>query len=86
MPRGGARKGAGRKTKAAELGLKFEITPEVFDALISVLIELGTKKKNLRAIELILAYVLGKPKERVEHSGDQEQPITVRVEYADADS
>jgi len=70
--RGGARRGAGRKSKAEEMGLAKLLdqcfTPadraEVFMSLAEM-----AKARDLKAIELLLAYTYGKPVQRQEHSG-----------------
>jgi len=64
--RGGKREGAGRKTKAEELGL-----PELMDSIgksedvLKAVYEAATKGKSLEAQKVWLAYYFGKPKESV---------------------
>lgn len=67
--RGGARPGAGRKSRAEELGL-IHLLDRHFPVKdrAEVLTVLCSKAKDgdMRAIELILAYTFGKPIERTE--------------------
>lgn len=82
MPRGGARPGAGRKSKAETLQLDKLLDECVSDddikELFRVLVRNG-KRGNINAIMALFAYRYGKPKERLELSGDEEKPITIRI-------
>lgn len=82
MPKGGRREGAGRKTKAEELGLPKLIEEVIGDAGKKALIE----KVHTQAIagnfpqqQLMLAYIYGKPVEK--HDIDQETKVS--IVYAD---
>ncbi|MBK9497206.1 MAG: hypothetical protein IPO08_22355 [Xanthomonadales bacterium] len=46
--------------------------------LFRVLVRNG-KRGNINAIMALFAYRYGKPKERLELSGDEEKPITIRI-------
>ena len=87
MPRGGARPGAGRKSKAETLQLDKLLDECVSDddikELFRVLVRNG-KRGNINAIMALFAYRYGKPKERLEFSGDEERPITIRIIRASA--
>lgn len=63
--KGGARKGAGRKSKAEELGLS-DLMDSVgpTDAILQSLHKLALKG-NVEAMKLWLGYKFGKPKESV---------------------
>ena len=82
MPRGGARPGAGRKSKAETLQLDKLLDECVSDddikELFRVLVRNG-KRGNINAIMALFAYRYGKPKARLELSGDEEKPITIRI-------
>lgn len=67
---GGAREGAGRKTKAEEFKLVETLdqhidSQEVFDTLHGLI-----KEGNIRAIQLYMNYRFGKPKENVTLNSD----------------
>lgn len=82
MGHGGKREGAGRKTKAAELGLQ-----ELLDTCWPLSDRQATIKKlaslanrgNLQAVQILMSYTYGKPKERVELSTDKDKPIEIRT-------
>jgi hypothetical protein len=72
MPKGGKRPGAGRKSKAEELGLT-----EMMDAIgpsekvLKAIWELATgPHKNIEALKLWMSYKFGKPKESVKVEQD----------------
>jgi hypothetical protein len=83
---GGARPGAGRKTKAEILGLA---------AMIDESWPIAEQKKVIKKLakdcmdddfhirqearKLLLAYKFGKPTERHEHSGPNQEPIQVDI-------
>jgi hypothetical protein len=83
---GGPKPGAGRKSKAAELGL-VGILDEAFPPEERV--ELFRKLKemaltgDMRAIELLAAYTWGKPRQAVELTGADGGAIELNV-YAEA--
>ena len=88
MARGGARPGAGRKSKAETLQLDKLLDECVSDddikELFRVLVENG-KRGNINATMALLAYRYGKPKDRMELSGDEGRPIKqiIEVVYVD---
>lgn len=81
-PRGGAREGAGRKSKAEEFGLAEKIdlalgenwTEEVLKAIYK-----EAKAGSLAHGQLILAYKYGKPKENIDIDLNSTQPFTMIV-------
>ncbi len=79
---GGAREGAGRKTKAETLELDRILmecaTEDDIKDMFRVLVKNG-KRGNVNAIMAFLAYKYGKPKDKQEHSGE----VTINVNYAD---
>jgi hypothetical protein len=88
--RGGARPGAGRKPKAVEddlLGFwQREMTIEKRQAIVNRFYEIALGddlKAAVSAGTLLLAYSVGKPTEKHEHSGDGGGPIILKVEYAE---
>ena len=74
--RGGKREGSGRKPKADEVKLIETLDNKidrsfVFDKLRSLI-----EKGNMRAIEVYLGYRFGKPKESMDMSLIDQEPIT----------
>jgi hypothetical protein len=67
---GGARKGAGRKSKAAEQKLIENLTPMNSMALESL--EKGLEKKEQWAVKLFFEYFYGKPQQRVDVTTNDE--------------
>jgi hypothetical protein len=67
---GGARKGAGRKSKAEEQKLIENLTPMNADALKSL--EIGLKNKEQWAVKLFFEYFYGKPQQRVDVTSNSE--------------
>ena len=67
---GGARKGAGRKSKAEEQKLIENLTPMNPDALKSL--EIGLKNKEQWAVKLFFEYFYGKPQQRVDVTSNDE--------------
>ena len=67
---GGARKGAGRKSKAAEQKLIENLTPMNSMALKSL--EIGLEKKEQWAVKLFFEYFYGKPQQRVDVTTNEE--------------
>jgi len=71
--RGGRRANAGRKTKAEELGLPKLLAECVTNAerkaIFKMLVRKATKEESESAAALVLAYLYGKPMQRVEQSG-----------------
>ena len=78
---GGARKGAGRKSKAAEQKLIENLTPMNDMALESL--EKGLEKKEQWAVHLFFEYFYGKPQQRVDVTSNEEtlnMPVITFVE------
>ena len=78
---GGARKGAGRKSKAAEQKLIENLTPMNDMALESLL--KGLEKKEQWAVKLFFEYFYGKPQQRVDVTSNEEtlnMPVITFVE------
>ena len=67
---GGARKGAGRKSKAEEQKLIENLTPMNAKALQSL--EQGLDKKEQWAVKLFFEYFYGKPQQRVDVTTNDE--------------
>lgn len=77
---GGARPGAGRKSKAEEMGLTQTMdnigsTEDVLKAIY----EAATKGKNLEAQKVWMAYYYGKPKESVTIDAGIELKVSRKV-------
>jgi hypothetical protein len=78
---GGARKGAGRKSKADEQKLIENLTPMNAMALESL--EKGLEKKEQWAVKLFFEYFYGKPQQRVDVTSNEEtlnMPVITFVE------
>ena len=78
---GGARKGAGRKSKAEEQRLIENLTPMNEKALKSL--EQGIDKKEQWAVKLFFEYFYGKPQQRVDVTSNEEtlnMPVITFVE------
>ena len=78
---GGARKGAGRKSKAAEQKLIENLTPMNSMALESL--QKGLEKKEQWAVKLFFEYFYGKPQQRVDVTSNEEtlnMPVITFVE------
>ena len=78
MGRGGYRPGAGRKSKAEEMGLAKLLDQCFVDEdrrkCIKALLEISRSRKasysdRLKAIEMLLSYTYGRPRQAVELSG-----------------
>lgn len=86
--KGGQRAGAGRKSRAEELGLssllESAFTWKDRQAVIENLTSIA-KGKDLKAAvsaaSLLLGYAFGKPTEKHEHGGKDGGPIVVKVVY-----
>lgn len=72
---GGARIGAGRKSKAEEIKLVERLTPLEDDA-IKALTD-GVKTGNIEWIKLYMSYYVGKPKDFKEITINEEQPLFI---------
>lgn len=70
MPAGGARPGAGRKSKAEELKLIEKLTP--MESLALEKLQQGLNKGDFQYVKLYFEYYFGKPTETLEldHSGE----------------
>lgn len=77
---GGRRKGIPNKITRdfkALLAEKFGDDGRVLIDRLEVLSRHRNPKVKLAAIELLLAYLLGKPTQRLEHAGDASNPVRV---------
>ncbi len=81
MGHGGKREGAGRKSKAEELGLQELLdtcwTLSDRETAIRKLASLSNRG-NLQALQILMAYTYGKPKERHEITGADGGPVIVK--------
>lgn len=79
MPAGGARPGAGRKSRQEELQLLEKLTPLEPAALKAL--EKGIAKGEFPFIKMFFEYYVGKPKENIEvdHSGEVSNNIGLDV-------
>lgn len=68
MKNGGARPGSGRKPKADELQLIEKLSP--LDDIAFKALQAGVENGEFQFIKLFMEYRYGKPKEKVEHSGE----------------
>jgi hypothetical protein len=78
---GGARKGAGRKSKSEEQKLIENLTPMNDMALESL--QKGLEKKEQWAVKLFFEYFYGKPQQRVDVTSNEEtlnMPVITFVE------
>jgi hypothetical protein len=88
MAHGGSRSGAGRKPKADEEKAR-ELAINSIIATHGSLEEgfsflLGTKDASL--IKFVFEHAVGKPKDKIEHSGDQEAPVIFKADDRFADN
>ena len=85
-PGGGKRPGAGRKPNdlRAELpALLDEAIPRADRVAILREQVQAAKNGNTKAAALVLAYLYGKPVDRIESTGEEGGPMKIQVEYAD---
>ena len=78
---GGARKGAGRKSKSEEQKLIENLTPMNSMALASL--EKGLEKKEQWAVKLFFEYFYGKPQQRLDVTSNEEtlnMPVITFIE------
>ena len=78
---GGARKGAGRKSKSAEQKLIENLTP--MNPMALEPLEKGLEKKEQWAVKLFFEYFYGKPQQRVDVTSNEEtlnMPVITFVE------
>jgi hypothetical protein len=76
MPRGGARQGAGRKSKAEELNLQTKLDPMEVDFLSSL--HKAIKDGNPVAMKLYAEYRFGKPTDHVDLTSGGERMESVK--------
>ena len=81
---GGARKGAGRKSKAAEQKLIENLTPMNDMALQSL--EKGLEKKEQWAVKLFFEYFYGKPQQRVDVTSNDESINMPLINFVDTET
>lgn len=73
MAHGGARKGAGRKSKAEEVDLIEKLTP-LEDAAFNAL-KKGVEKGDFKFVQLFYNYYAGKPRETRDITVNEDVPI-----------
>ena len=81
---GGARKGAGRKSKAAEQKLIENLTPMNPMALESL--QKGLEKKEQWAVKLFFDYFYGKPQQRVDVTSNDESINMPLINFVDTET
>ena len=81
---GGARKGAGRKSKAEEQKLIENLTPMNSMALESL--EKGLEKKEQWAVKLFFEYFYGKPQQRVDVTSNEETLNMPVITFVDTET
>jgi hypothetical protein len=87
MSQGGARKGAGRKSKAEEVKLIESLTPLAPEALKAL--EAGIKAGEFPFVKLFYEYYAGKPTENVDMTSNGEtinQPQEIIIRKASKDA
>lgn len=78
--KGGARLGAGRKSRAEEMGLESLMNSiGKSEDVLKAIYEAATTGKNLEAQKVWLAYYFGKPKESIAIDGGVELKVTRKV-------
>jgi hypothetical protein len=82
MAKGGARKGAGRKSKAEEMGLQGKLDPMERDFLNAL--HQAIKKGNPIALKLFAEYRYGKPQDNLDITSGGEK-LTALVRFKDAE-
>ena len=81
---GGARKGAGRKSKAAEQKLIENLTPMSGIALEAL--QEGIKGKQQWAVKLYFEYFYGKPQQRVDVTTNEESLNVPLINFISSES
>ena len=81
---GGARKGAGRKSKAVEQKLIENLTPMNEKALKSL--ENGIDKKEQWAVKLFFEYFYGKPQQRVDVTTNDDSINMPLITFVETDT
>lgn len=86
--KGGAKGRSGRKSKAEELGVQDWFDKHLSSAdrvaIVKNLIFIATgddAKAAVSAASMLFGYSFGKPKERVEHSGENGGPVEIVVNH-----
>lgn len=75
MAHGGARKGAGRKSKADEINLIEKLSP-LEDAAFNAL-KAGVEKGDFKYVQLFYNYYAGKPKETKDITINEDTPLFI---------
>ena len=75
MAHGGARQGAGRKSKADEINLIEKLTP-LEDAAYQAL-KAGVEKGDFKYVQLFYNYYAGKPRETKDITINEDTPLFV---------
>ena len=75
MAHGGARKGAGRKSKADEINLIEKLSP-LEDAAYQAL-KAGVEKGDFKYVQLFYNYYAGKPRETKDITINEDSPLFV---------
>lgn len=84
MANGGARPGAGRKSKAEEIKLIEQLTPLAEDALKAL--KAGIKAGEFPFIKLFYEYYAGKPTDKVDvTTNGKDLPSTKEIVFKDYD-
>jgi hypothetical protein len=85
---GGRRPNSGRKSKAEEEGLAHLLNKcwplEAREACVRALAIAAadpTAETHIESIKILMPYTYGKPKEKVEHSGEDGNAIVLKVIY-----
>ena len=73
--RGGKREGAGRKSKAEEMQLIELLNTHIDKDSVILKLKQFIDEDNLKALEIYLAYMYGKPKETKDVTITSEQPL-----------
>lgn len=81
---GGARKGAGRKSKSEEQKLIENLTPMNAMALASL--EKGLEKKEQWAVKLFFEYFYGKPQQRLDVTSNEETLNMPLITFIETDT
>jgi hypothetical protein len=69
MKHGGKREGAGRKPKADELKVAESFRAVMDDETVVKMLSQKVKEGDMKAIELWLAYIYGRPQQKIGHEG-----------------
>ena len=77
---GGAREGAGRKSKADEIKLIEKLSPLAPEAFKQL--QKGVEKGDFKFIQLFFNYYVGKPKESIDHTTNGEKVSIPLITWA----